>query len=186
MTICGAWHGTGVNFLIWGLYNGFFLSLNHQLKNFNFKIYHFFSWLITFVIVVIGFAIFRSNSFENLMSLFKSLFLFNNLSLPVSFAALIPNLNNIQFDGIYPNNLVDFKIVFLLILIVIFITFFCENSQNIVGKQFFVQYGNYSPQKSIVRIFKDKKYFDFFLGILLLICSLFYSTDIQNFIYFVF
>ena len=120
------------------------------------------------------------------MSLFKSLFLFNNLSLPVSFTALIPNLNNIQFDGIYPNNLVDIKIVFPLISIVIFITFFCENSQNIVGKQFFVQYGNYSPQKSTVRIFKDKKYFDFFLGILLFICSLFYSTDIQNFIYFVF
>ena len=186
MAICGIWHGSSINFLIWGLYNGFFLSLNHQLKNFNFKIYHFLSWLITFTIIVIGFAIFRTNSFENLMSLFKSLFLFNELSLPVSFAPLIPNLNNIQFVGIYPNNLVDIKAIVPLILIVIFITFFCENTQNIVGKKFFAQYGDYSPQKSIVRIFKDNQYFDFFLGALLFICSLFYSTKIQNFIYFVF
>lgn len=38
MTICGLWHGAGLNFVIWGLVHGCGLCINHYFRGKNFKV----------------------------------------------------------------------------------------------------------------------------------------------------
>jgi len=186
MAICGVWHGTGINFLIWGVYHGIFISINHFIKSFNFEVNEFISCFSTFFIVIIGFAIFRCGSYESLINLLQSLFLFNGLSLPMSLQANIQNFDFLHFTGIFPNNLLDVKTIIPFIIFLFFIIFFCENSQNLIGKQFYTKYGNYNEKVAIINISRYKNHFFYLLGFLLFICSLCYSSGASNFIYFVF
>jgi alginate O-acetyltransferase complex protein AlgI len=70
MGICGMWHGSEVKFAIWGMYHGAGLSFfqlwsiwkrkNKSLKKFtDTKIFNFFSVIITFIFVTIGWLFFR-------------------------------------------------------------------------------------------------------------------------------
>ena len=186
MAICGIWHGTGANFLIWGVYHGILISINHTLNQLKINFNYFISWASTFILVVIGFAIFRCNSFENLVSLLKSMFLINGISLPMSLNEKLIHLDLFSYKGLFPNNLIDLKNTIFFIIFIFFIIIFCPNSQGIVGKNFYSKYGNYKEDINI-KFFKTENYFfDIFLGFLLLIISIFYSSEIRNFIYFVF
>ena len=186
MAICGIWHGTGANFLIWGVYHGILISINHTLNQLKINFNYFISWASTFILVVIGFAIFRCNSFENLVSLLKSMFLINGISLPMSLNEKLIELDLFSYNGLFPNNLIDLKNTIFFIIFIFFIIIFCPNSQGIIGKNFYSKYGNYKEDINI-KFFKTENYFfDVFLGFLLLIISIFYSSEIRNFIYFVF
>lgn len=73
--LSGLWHGAGWNFILWGAYNGLFLILDRLFL---------LAWLqrcgrvvatgITLFIVMIGWAIFRSESLGHLGPFLKSLF----------------------------------------------------------------------------------------------------------------
>ncbi len=74
MVIGGLWHGANWMYLLWGAYHGLLLAAHKALKlvcripeqlkeNFAFKI---FSTILTFALIVFGFAIFRATSLENL------------------------------------------------------------------------------------------------------------------------
>lgn len=73
--LSGLWHGAGWNFILWGAYNGLFLVLDRLFL---------LAWLrrcgrvlatsITLLIVMIGWAIFRSESLSHLGPFLKSLF----------------------------------------------------------------------------------------------------------------
>ena len=86
MTICGIWHGAAWTFLIWGLYHGVLLTLNHHWKSYtpssftvNFpRSYAFFSWGITFFFITMGWVIFRSKDISQAFRIFSKLFLFNS------------------------------------------------------------------------------------------------------------
>jgi alginate O-acetyltransferase complex protein AlgI len=70
MGLCGMWHGSEMKFAVWGMYHGAGLSLfqfwsilkrkNKSLKKFTeTKSFNFFSVIITFVFVTIGWLFFR-------------------------------------------------------------------------------------------------------------------------------
>jgi len=65
----GIWHGASWNFVLWGAYNGLFLTLDRLfLIRLLDRAGTFVSTLATLVIVTFGWAIFRTTSFEHLKS----------------------------------------------------------------------------------------------------------------------
>ncbi len=82
MAIGGLWHGASWMYILWGIYHGVLLVIHKTLKSL-FKtptlvkgnpIAVMFNVLITFVLVVAGFVIFRSPSLENLGVMFTQIF----------------------------------------------------------------------------------------------------------------
>ena len=64
--LCGLWHGAAYTFLVWGLYHGFLLVVERWLNSkFNFKTSGLFGQLVTFILVLFGWVIFRSSSLSN-------------------------------------------------------------------------------------------------------------------------
>lgn len=75
--ISGLWHGASWNFVIWGAYHGLFLVLDKMflLKVLN-KIGGFFSTIFTFIVVMIGWVLFRSETLEFALQYIRKLFSF--------------------------------------------------------------------------------------------------------------
>lgn len=79
--LTGIWHGANYNFIIWGLYNAFFLIierlfLNKLLK----KVPKMIKWIITMIIITVGWTIFRITDMNTLMQVLKGMFNFSNLN----------------------------------------------------------------------------------------------------------
>jgi alginate O-acetyltransferase complex protein AlgI len=62
--LTGLWHGAAWNYVIWGLWHGLFISLETFLRNrkIKIKVPSFFQILLTMLVVIIGWVIFRSGS----------------------------------------------------------------------------------------------------------------------------
>lgn len=77
--VSGLWHGASWNFVIWGAFHGFFLILDKifllQVLN---KIGGFFSTILTFIIVVVGWVFFRLEKFDDAINYIKKMFSFSN------------------------------------------------------------------------------------------------------------
>lgn len=74
----GLWHGASWSFIIWGAYHGLFLVLERAgLAHFYNRIGRFFSMLITFVIVLNGWVVFRIEQFKNAVQYLKVMYSFN-------------------------------------------------------------------------------------------------------------
>lgn len=72
--LSGLWHGAGWNFILWGAYNGMFLTLDRLfLRKALAQIPGMCSNAVTLLIVMIGWAIFRSASYEQLISILSAL-----------------------------------------------------------------------------------------------------------------
>lgn len=89
--LTGIWHGSTLNFLIWGLYFAFFsiiekLFLGELLKKNKIK---FFNWLYTFFVVMMGWVFFICPNFYDMGLYFQNLFGF------------IPNESDLSFIGIF-------------------------------------------------------------------------------------
>ncbi len=77
--ISGLWHGASWNFVVWGAYHGLFLVLDKMflLKVLN-KIGGFFSTIFTFIVVMIGWVLFRSETLEFALQYIRKLFSFTS------------------------------------------------------------------------------------------------------------
>lgn len=64
-SLTGIWHGSTINYLLWGLWNGLFLILEKVLFN-KLNIPNFIRWIGTMFIVMIGFVIFKTSSLDGL------------------------------------------------------------------------------------------------------------------------
>jgi alginate O-acetyltransferase complex protein AlgI len=87
----GIWHGAGWNFLLWGAYNGLFLTLDRMflLKWLN-RAGEFMATAVTLVIVTFGWAIFRTTSVEHLVSFLSALGGISTSTLEVDMPADVP------------------------------------------------------------------------------------------------
>ena len=76
--LTGLWHGASWNFIIWGLYFAIILLIEKlflsKLLN---KIPRVFRWLYSFILIYIGWIIFRAESFELMTYVFKNIFVIN-------------------------------------------------------------------------------------------------------------
>jgi len=64
MTLGGLWHGAGWTFVLWGLYHGLLLLVNHAWRSWggNRRLAAPLCLLLTFLAVVFGWVLFRSDS----------------------------------------------------------------------------------------------------------------------------
>jgi len=72
MILSGAWHGAGFNYILWGVWHAFFLSLERAL-NLEGRLPRKGHGLLTFLVVVGGFGIFRTTSGNTALNLVRSL-----------------------------------------------------------------------------------------------------------------
>lgn len=79
---CGFWHGASWNFLIWGLFHGFFLILERTRFNNVFNLIPtFLKLLITFGLVNVGWVFFRIETTTDAFDFFEVMFGKNGLQL---------------------------------------------------------------------------------------------------------
>lgn len=75
--LTGLWHGAAWNFIIWGLYYAIILLLEKNFLNkYIEKLPKCLRWLYSFILIMIGWLIFRVNSLNDLFVLFTRLFTF--------------------------------------------------------------------------------------------------------------
>lgn len=75
--ISGLWHGAAWNFVVWGAFHGFFLIADRMfLLRFYERIGKFPSVLITFVVTLVGWVLFRAESMDQAWSYIAGMFAF--------------------------------------------------------------------------------------------------------------
>lgn len=86
-TICGIWHGEGLNFLVWGLLFGFYLTVANWTLGINKKIrqrlkiskksntYKAYNIIITFSLVSIAWIFFRADTTKDAIDLIQRIFM---------------------------------------------------------------------------------------------------------------
>jgi len=96
MLLGGLWHGAGWPFVIWGLLHGSYLMVNHawrgilQLMGLNlesYKGYQLFSWIMTFLAVVVSWVYFRAPTLEQGNAILLAMSGANGAQIPGGIAA---------------------------------------------------------------------------------------------------
>lgn len=85
MSLCGLWHGANYTFILWGMMHGVLLVINHVWRDLtkenifmkNSKIFHYFSILITFMVVVTLWVVFRANDLTIASTIIKKMYQFD-------------------------------------------------------------------------------------------------------------
>lgn len=114
--ISGLWHGAEWTFVIWGGVHGLTVVIEKIFKNYIEKIPHFIRVFSTFVLINIFWVLFRAESFENAVNVYKGMANFRHIGLP--------GLNDIVNDGLinFPM-IVDIMYVVVLLTILLIIIF---------------------------------------------------------------
>ena len=74
--LTGLWHGASWNFIIWGLFHGFLLTIE-KITGFCLKIPKWLSFIYTMMVVMIGWVFFRADNLENAFKYIGYMFGFN-------------------------------------------------------------------------------------------------------------
>jgi len=100
--LCGLWHGAAWTFILWGIYHGTLLVIERTVKN----TFHFVPksklWVIpTFLLIVIGWVLFRAPTISYALRYIKTLFDFHEIGYISRFYKLTYYLpNNVIFSGL--------------------------------------------------------------------------------------
>jgi alginate O-acetyltransferase complex protein AlgI len=73
MLVGGLWHGAAWTFVVWGALHGCALSINHEWRRRGKELPSLFSWALTFVVVTLGWAFFRANTFGKAWDLVRGM-----------------------------------------------------------------------------------------------------------------
>jgi alginate O-acetyltransferase complex protein AlgI len=77
--LCGLWHGASLTFVVWGLYHGFFLVLERtRFGKMQEKLPRSLRHLYTMLVVMLGWVIFRADTFTAAGNYFLALFGLNH------------------------------------------------------------------------------------------------------------
>lgn len=79
--LTGLWHGANWNFIIWGLYYAILLLIEKLLRKYTIKIPTIFKWIFTFVLINIGWLIFKIEDINTLLIVFKNILIFDESNL---------------------------------------------------------------------------------------------------------
>lgn len=180
MLVGGIWHGSGWTFIIWGGYHGVLLTINHswrkicKTKGNKMKyIYHF----ITFISVVVGWVVFRAESFQGAINMYSSMFDFYNIS--------IPTLTEIKSNGL--KNVIlslfqieDLKKGFFILFSMLGIVFFSPNAIDIANGKSIL-----NLRDKYIFIWKFTPFYAFILSVMSIACFIMMSAP-SEFLYFQF
>lgn len=153
--LSGLWHGASWNFVIWGAYHGFWLVMERMgLKKFYEKIGTLPSILITFIIAMVGWAIFRIEDLGQCWIFITRLFAFDFsgfipssdtqyytmliVALIFSFLTLFPFGKKLQDTVYYKKHTKTGYIIGWCTALILFL--FCLGSLNAVGFSPFIYF----------------------------------------------
>lgn len=194
MVLGGLWHGASWTFILWGGLHGIYLIINHLwrilFKNSNFKLSPFFSWMITFLVIVVSWVPFRSESFSSSYSMLNSMIGANGFSLPVTFKNILTNYglsyseNIIVFQGMFFNGVFGNQLVGIgLIIISFFIVTMFHNTGELISNNFLTK----KPKVRLINLYKCQptRLWSIFVSVLL-IFSILHLSNNSEFLYFQF
>jgi len=202
MVLGGLWHGAGWTFVLWGGLHGLYLIINHGWRvifqnKIKTKIGGLFAWIITFLSVVVSWALFRAESITSAKNLFQSMAGMNGISLPVYFedifthyGLLLPE-NIFIFNGMFNNKLYEMAgvskyLAVLWILILLIITIVLPNTQQFMlnYKPAFETYKNEVTKSKYKWLeWGSTKFWALYTSIVLLV-SIMLLSDENEFLYF--
>lgn len=147
--LTGFWHGASWTFIIWGLYYFILLILEKKiLKNIINKVPTYIRYIITFILINIGWTLFRANNTSDFLIIMKNLFVGTNMvnlkemisinsdiisAIPYMFIAIIFSFNIYEklCNKFKENKLFNWiKKIFLIIIFVICIMFLSSSMYN--------------------------------------------------------
>jgi D-alanyl-lipoteichoic acid acyltransferase DltB (MBOAT superfamily) len=73
MGLCGLWHGAGWTFVVWGLWHAVGLIVCRGWQSLNRPLPSILGWAITMAFVIVGWILFRAQTFASAESILKSL-----------------------------------------------------------------------------------------------------------------
>lgn len=77
--VCGLWHGAAWTFVVWGLYHGALLIVERFMKsNWDFEASGLMGLFVTFILTIVGWVIFRSESIDGCIDYLKAMFLLSD------------------------------------------------------------------------------------------------------------
>ena len=83
MIIVGVWHGSTINFVIFGFLHGVALIINNYWqKKIKIKLPNFLAWALTFIYINFAFVFFRADNFLDAIQILTSMFNLNLLTYP--------------------------------------------------------------------------------------------------------
>jgi len=138
----GFWHGAAWNFIVWGLYNGFFLiieriKLKELLDKNRFK---FLNHIYSLLVIVVGWVLFRAKDLNSAFEYLKVMFTFENFEYYFDLTKII-NMKNILiiiiailFSGVLQKifaklknreKIIEFYEKYLEIIVILILLFIC-------------------------------------------------------------
>ena len=153
--LSGLWHGASWNFVIWGAYHGLWLVLERMgLKKFYEAIGKVPSVVITFIIAMVGWSIFRIEDLGDAFTFIGRLFAFDFSTLSItadaqfyttlivalmfSFLTLFPFGKKLQDAVFYKDHTITGTVVMW--VVAVFMLFFCLGALNAVGFSPFIYF----------------------------------------------
>lgn len=164
--ITGLWHGASWNFIIWGLFHGFFMIIERiGFGKILIKLPAFFSHIYTLLIIMIGWTLFRSENLTDSVYYFNAMFGLNEIA---------GNSINLK---IYMNNETYIAFIFAVLGSTPFFMYIYNKFKSLSA--------TFSYKTNIVLSNIYELLSSSFLMILLFICSLYLIANTYNpFIYF--
>ena len=122
--VSGIWHGAAWTFILWGVLHGAFAVLERIFKNALDKIPDLIRKVITFLIVNALWVLFRAESFEEALSVYRGMLNFGNLGLS--------QLQEIAFDSLvnFPG-VIDIVYVLGILVALFFVIIFGKGSMEL-------------------------------------------------------
>lgn len=131
MAIGGLWHGANWTFVVWGILHGIGLSINHLLsKLVAIKIPKLLGGFVTFIFVSLCWVLFRAESFDAAMLMFRTMFCTDRLILPIEMRNAV-QLEQVSHAGEFHKTPIAWIISSALI------AFFAPNSMQIINSNKF-------------------------------------------------
>ena len=119
--LLGLWHKLNWTFVIWGAWHGLILAANHLFRRVlnnrhPIRIPSFLCVPATFLLIIVGWVMFRSPSFSHAMIILKSMLVFTNILIPERVYSLVPVLYEFSWFSVGGNPLDILLNIFWIVL----------------------------------------------------------------------
>lgn len=169
--ISGIWHGSTINFVIWGLMHGVLSCISRAMKPIEEKIPKAIRWAVTFIFINIAWVYFRAPSLLNANLMIKEMFSFRFNPIDPNFSAyafpaeleIVPWLLN-KFTEIKSTAIFNSVVNVVIVLFGLFASTRMKNTNERMDE--------FKPSNKMVAI-----------TVILLIWSIMSLSDVSNFIY---
>lgn len=115
--IGGLWHGAAWTFLVWGCLHGIGMVIHNLWTKFNVNLHSFVSILMTFLFINATWVVFRANTFNDALKVYKGMFGLNGFEFPEIYHGTI------RYNGTIDLNTCLYPLMIILLCFIIIANF---------------------------------------------------------------